>query len=156
MPKKPAKVDLDAHAALVRAQLSVPHQSEVFRAAIEAGYLAATPDGVFDDAERKALTNAIDTLSQGAVIEWEAETLVEACASDAGNRDERAKRVGAKLKELGAPEAGLVFAAFVAHATQGIDKKEEAVLKSIAKAAGVPDKRLRELMKDVGAQASEG
>jgi tellurite resistance protein len=154
MAKKPTKIELDAHAAKVRAQLSVPRQSEVFRAAVEAGYLAATSDGTFDDAERAALVRAIDILSQGAVVEWEAEDLVEAAAKETGKAEDRAKRVGAKLKELGAPEAGLLFAAFVAHATQGIDKKEEAVLRAIAKAGGVTDKRLREMLKEVGAEPS--
>jgi tellurite resistance protein len=154
MSKKPTKVELDTHAAKVREKLSVPRQSEVFRAAIEAGYLAATTDGTFDDGEKKAVITAIEILSQGAVIEWEAEELVSQCAAQTGKPDERAKAVGAKLKELGAPEAGLLFAAFVAHATAGIDKKEEGVLKAIAKAAGVADKRLKEIIKDVGAEAS--
>jgi hypothetical protein len=152
MSKKPTKVELDAHAEKVRAELTVPRQSEVFRAAVEAGYLAATPDGTLDDGEKAALVSAIDILSRGAVIEWEADELVAAAAKGTGKTEERAKLVGAKLKELGAPEAGLLFAAFVAHATQGIDKKEEAVLRAIAKAAGVTDKRLREMLKDVGAE----
>jgi len=155
MSKKPTKVELESHGSAVRAKLSVPRQSDVFRAAVEAGYLTAITDGTFDDAERKALITAIGLLSEGAVIEWEAEDLVDQCAKSTGKPEERAKAVGTKLKELGAPEAGLLFAAFVAHATQGIDKKEEAVLRSIAKSAGVADKRVREIVKDVGAQPND-
>jgi hypothetical protein len=121
MAKKPTKSELETHAAKVREQLNVSRQSDVFRAAVEAGYLVATTDGKFDDAEKGALVTAIGILSQGAVIEWEADELVSAVAKGTGKPDERAKAVGAKLKELGAPDAGLLFAAFVAHATQGID-----------------------------------
>jgi tellurite resistance protein len=146
MSKKPTKEELARFAEAVRKELSVPRQSDVFRAAVEAGYLAATTDGTLDDSERSAIVTAVEILSQGHVIEWEAAK---------GSADDRAKALGAKLKELGQPEAGLLFGAFVAQSTAGIDKKEEKVLKTIAKAAGIADKRVREILKTVGAEATE-
>ena len=150
MTQRPSQAELDKIATAVREHLSVPRQNEVFRVAVEAGYLAATTDGTLDDSERKAIVAAIDVLSKGAVIEWEAEGLVEECASSSGKADDRAKALGAKLKDLGQPEAGLLFGAYVARATHGIDKKEEKILKAIAKAAGVTDKRAKEILKMVG------
>jgi len=155
MSKKPTTEELARFAEAVRKELSVPRQSDVFRAAVEAGYLAATTDGTLDDSERKAIVTAVEILSQGHVIEWETETLVDECAAVAGSADERAKALGARLKELGQPEAGLLFGAYVAQSTAGIDKKEAQVLKTIGKAAGVADKRVREILKTVGAEASE-
>jgi tellurite resistance protein len=155
MSKKPTKVELDTYAAAVRKELSVPRQSDVFKAAVEAGYLAATTDGKLDDDERRAIVTAVEILSQGAVIEWEADSLVEEVAKATGKPEERAKALGARLKELGQPEAGLLFGAFVAQATAGIDKNEEKILKAIGKAAGVADKRVREILKTVGAESAD-
>lgn len=155
MSKKPTKEQLDAYATAVRKELSVPKQSDVFRAAVEAGYLAATTDGTLDDDERKAIVTAVEILSQGAVVEWEADTLVDEVAAHTGKPEERAKALGARLKELGQPEAGLLFGAYVAQATAGIDKSEEKILKAIGKAAGVADKRVREILKTVGAESAE-
>ena len=155
MSKKPTKDQLDAYATAVRKELSVPRQSDVFRAAVEAGYLAATTDGTLDAGERAAIIAAVAILSQGAVIEWEADSLVDDCEKQEGSADDRAKAVGARLKELGQPEAGLLFGAYVAQATAGIDKKEEKILKTIGKSAGVADKRVREILKTVGAESAE-
>ena len=63
--------------------------------------------------------------------------------------------VGQKLKALGQPEAGLLFAAFVAQASGGIDKKESALLHAIGKSAGVPKAKVTALLKRVGASATE-
>jgi tellurite resistance protein len=142
---KPPKIaELEKHAETVRKDLVVPKQADVFAVAVEAGYLAALADGEVDAGERAALVRAVEVLSIGAVIEWEAEALVEECAGrvKADGAEKRAEAVGAKLSELGAPDAGLLFAAFVAEATGGIDAKEKRVLEQIAKAASVDPKRL--------------
>lgn len=132
--------DLEKHADAIRKDLAVPKQNEIFEVAVEAGYLAALADGAVDDDERETLARAVGVLSKGAVIEWEVETLIDACAGriEKEGAAKRSAAVGAKLKELGQPEAGLLFAAFVAHATGGVDAKETAALETIGKAAGVP------------------
>jgi tellurite resistance protein len=149
--------DLEKHADAIRKDLAVPKQNEVFEAAAEAGFLAANADGNVDAEERAMLVSAIDTLSKGAVIEWEADSLIESCAARAKSQgdDARAAAVGARLKELGQPEAGLLFAAFVAQASGGIDKKESAVLHAIGKASGVAKTKVAALLKRVGAAATE-
>ncbi len=150
--------EVEKHAAEIKKDLAVPKQNEVFEAAAEAGFLAASADGTVDDEERSMLVRAIETLSTGAVIEWEVETLLEGCAARAESEgaNKRAEAVGAKLKELGQPEAGLLFAAFVAQASGGIDKKESAVLHAIGKAAGIAKAKTTALLKRVGATDAEG
>lgn len=130
---------LDAYAERIRKELQVPKQNDVYRAAVEAGYLAATADGHFDASERETLVAAVQKLSQGAVIEWETESLLEECAARAAKEGagKLAEAVGAELKALGQAEAGILLAAAVARATKKVDKKEAAVLKAVGAAAGL-------------------
>jgi hypothetical protein len=140
--------DLEKHADAIRKDLAVPKQNEVFGVAVEAGYIAALADGEVSDDERETILEAVDVLSKGAVIAWEAETLLDECAERVAKEGapKRSQAVGAKLKELGAPDAGLLFAAFVAHATDGVDAKETAALEAIGEAAGVSKARVGALI----------
>ncbi len=149
--------ELEKAAVEIRKELKVPKQNEVFEVATEAGFLAALADGTVDEKEREVLVKAIEVLSVGAVIEWEVETLLDACAehAKADGNDKRAELVGQKLKALDQPESGLLFAAFIAQASGGIDKKESAVLHAIGKAAGVSKQKVTAMLKRVGAAASE-
>jgi tellurite resistance protein len=143
------KLTLEEHAEQIRADLKVPHQSDMFAHAVEAGYLAARADGNVDAAERAVLAKAVEMLSQGAVIEWETETLLDECATRAekDGADTRATKVGEALKALGQAEAGLLVAAFVARATNGVEKSEAEVLKAIGKAAGLSADRVKTIVK---------
>ena len=105
---KTALAELEAHAASIRSELKVPKQNDVFRVAVEAGYLTALADGEVDAAERATMVRAVDLLSAGAVIEWETEALLEECEARAA-KDGAAKRaaaVGESLAALGQAEAG--------------------------------------------------
>jgi tellurite resistance protein len=146
-------LELEAHAEKIRSELKVPQQSDVFRVAVEAGYLTALADGTVDDAERATMIRAIEILSAGAVIEWETESLLDECAERA-KKEGAAKRVeaaGGELGTLGHAEAGLLFAALVAAASKGIDKKEAEVLKGVAAAAGLAGDRVKEIVKRANA-----
>ncbi len=145
---------LTGFAADIKKQIRVARQDEVFRAAVAAAHVASHADGAMDDDEKRAIVDALELLSGGAVVEWEVDALLEEAAKAKG-ADAKAKAIGAKLKELGAPEAGLLVAAFVAQAAGGIDQKEAKVLREIGKAAGVTDKRVKELLKEVGADAAD-
>jgi tellurite resistance protein len=149
---KPQIADLESRAESLRAELKVPKQNEVFKAAVEVGYLAALADGEVDDEETAAIVRAVEILSAGAVLEWEAEDIVAECArrAEAETPGERAAAVGAELKALGQGEAGIYFAALVAHASKGIDKQEAEVLKEIGKAAGVTADRIKDIVKKAG------
>jgi tellurite resistance protein len=143
------KQSLEEYADEIRAELKVPRQSEVFAHAVEAGYLCARADGEVDKNERAVLTKAVEMLSQGAVIEWETEALLDECQvrAEKDGAEARAVTVGEALKELGQAEAGLLVAAFVARATNGVHKTEAEVLKSIGKAAGLSADAVKGIVK---------
>jgi tellurite resistance protein len=143
------KLTLEDHAAQIREELKVPNQSALFECAVEAGYLAALADGNVDAEERSTLAKAVELLSQGAVIEWETENLLDSCASRAQKEgaEARATAVGKKLEELGQAEVGMLIAAVVARATNGVEKAEADVLKSIGKAAGLSTDKVRNIVK---------
>jgi tellurite resistance protein len=143
------KLSLEEHADQIRDELKVPRQSDLFKLAVEAGYLAARADGEVDQAERTVLTKAVELLSKGGVIEWETESLLDECATRAEKEgaEARAAKVGEALKELGQAEAGLLVAAFVARATNGVEKSEAEVLKQIGKAAGLTADKVKAVVK---------
>lgn len=148
------KMNLEDHADEIRKELAVPRQADVFKAAVEAGYLVALADSGVDDTERDVLVKAVEMLSKGLVIEWETDALIEECETRAKNDgvEKCCERVGNILKETGQGEAGLFIAALVARATKGIAKSEAEVMKAIGKTAGVtPDK-----MKDIVKRATLG
>jgi tellurite resistance protein len=160
-PKKPAakrdaeqsaRLDLEAHAQSIRDGIPAAKQNEVFRAAVEAAYLAALADGEVDDDERNALVRAVEVLSEGAVIEWEAETLVDDCAAraEAQGIPARSEVVGKELSALGQAQAGLYVAAVVARASKGIDKQEADVLKAVGSAAGLSADAVKDIVKKAG------
>lgn len=151
---KPTREKLQGFAEQIKSQISVPRQDEVFRAAVAAAHVASHADGAIDDAERKAIVDALELLSGGLVVEWEVDMMLEAAGAATG-ADAKAKAIGAKLKSLGAPEAGLLVAAFVAQAAGGIDQKEAKVLREIGKAAGIADKRVKDILKEVGADSAD-
>ncbi len=149
MAQSNALDELEKHADDIRKELKVPRQNDVFRAAVEAGYLAAMGDGEMDDTERTTIIKAVEVLSQGAVIEWETDHLLDECADrvDKEGTVKRAKAVGAALKQLGHAEAGLLFAAVIARVTKGVDKKEAEVLKTVGSAAGIGADKIKAIVK---------
>jgi tellurite resistance protein len=154
---KGKKLSLEDHADKIREELKVPRQGDLFKAAIEAGYLTARADGGVDETERDVLVKAVELLSQGLVLEWETESLIDECrklADDEGVEG-RAAKVGATLKDLGQAEAGLFVAALVARATKGVEKSEAELLKAIGKSAGVGTDKVRDIVKRATSLTSE-
>ncbi len=141
--------ELQKHAERLRKDLKVPRQNDVFRAAVEAGYLVAIADGTFDQAERATLVKAVEALSVDAVLEWETESLLDESAArvDKEGAEGRAQAVGRALKDLGAAEAGLLLASAVARATKKVDKKEAAVLAAVGAAAGLGEAEIKAIVK---------
>jgi tellurite resistance protein len=151
------KLSIEDHADKIRAELSVPRQNEVFKAAVEAGYLTARADGGVDKTEREVLVQVVEVLSKGLVLEWETDGLIDDYEklTDAEGVEQRAAKVGSTLKELGHPEAGLFVAALVARATKGVDKSEAELLKAIGKSAGVGMDAVRDIVKRATSITSE-
>ena len=149
--------ELHKIAAEMQKALSMPKKNELFRQAVEAGYLTALADGDADSGEKSALVDAMHTLSNGLVVEWEVDALIEECAKgiqDASHA-KRCEAVGTKLSELGQPEAGLLLGAYVALATAGLDKKEAQTLERIGKAAGLDKKQVAAVVKRARATVGE-
>jgi tellurite resistance protein len=140
---------LEQQAVAVRESLSGSHQSALFEAAVEAGYLTALANGTEDEGERAALVKAVEILSSGLVLEWEVEPLIEKIAAriDAEGIPARCAAVGKNIQELAQAEAALLVAAVVAHATAGIDKQEAGVLEKIATAAGLAKSQIAPIVK---------
>lgn len=147
--KSAALAEIETHAQGIRDKLKVAKQNELFRAAVEAGYLAALADGNVDENERGILVRAVEVLSQGAVVEWETESELDACASRATDQgpEARAAAVGKTLASLGQADIGLYIAALVARASKGIDKKEAEVLKAVGAAAGLAADGVKDIVK---------
>jgi tellurite resistance protein len=153
--KKPTKDKLTQYAAAVRKELELRSQEDVFVCAVQLGYLAARADGGMDEAEKQRIVEAVDVLSQGTVIELEVESIIE--EAEAADADEATTiaELGARMKKLGHADTGLLFAAFVAQASAGIDKHERSILREVGKAAGLKDNRIRSILKVVGAEGGE-
>jgi tellurite resistance protein len=146
---KRSKADIEAIAKQMQAALSVPKQNDVFRYAVEAGYLCALADGNADEAEKATLVAAMHQLSSGLVIEWEVDAMIDECNEHIGmeGRDARCQVVGEKLAELGQAQTGLLLGALVALTTTGLDKSEAEMLEKIGKAAGIAKKDIGALVK---------
>src|SRR5678816_3256311 len=74
---KISKGEIDKIAAEMQKELAAHKQNELHRYAIEAGYLAALADGNADANEKKALVDAMHSLSSGLVVEWEVDALID-------------------------------------------------------------------------------
>src|SRR5262245_54454743 len=141
---KKSKTEIEKIAAELQKELAAHKQNEMHRYAVEAGYLCALADGNADAQEKEALSESMEALSSGLVVEWEVNALIDDINEHIGAEGHvaRCEAVGAKLKELGQAEAGILIGAYVALATSGIDKKEAEMLERIGKAAGVERKQV--------------
>lgn len=148
--KAPPRERLVGFAETIREKLEFRGQDALFGAAVEIGHLAAHADGEMDGGERQQIIDAIEILSKGLVVEWEVDSILEAAANTTQEEAQRAGALGARLRELGQPEAGLLVGAFVAQASSGIDKSERRVLAAVGKAAGLSDAKVRDILKAVG------
>lgn len=152
---KPTREKLAEYAGELRKELSFRGQDELFRLAVEAGHLAAKADGNVDASEQQAIIDAVDILSQGTVIELEVESIIHDSDAAAGSDLDKAEAIGKRLGELGQGEPGLLLGAFVAQAVGGIDAAERKVLRTVGKAAGISDNKIRRVLKAVGAEAPD-
>jgi uncharacterized tellurite resistance protein B-like protein len=151
------KKELQTIAAAIRKELPVGQQDELFRLAVESGYLAALADGNADAEERTMIAEAITEISDGVVVEWEVEVLLNECNELIGMEGHhgRCAAIGQRLKELGHERTGLMLAALVALATGGLDELEVKMLQRIADAAGVANAQLAEVVKEARGMTSE-
>lgn len=145
----PVEDKLATYASAIHAALAVPKQAEVYRYAVEAGYLTALADGEADAAELATIVRSLHALSEGLVIDWEVDALIDECNEAIGGEGHRARAeaVGAKLADLGQIEAGMLVASLVALASNGLDKREVVMLEAIGKAGGLDKTALTDIVK---------
>jgi tellurite resistance protein len=148
--KRPTKEKLADYAEAVRKELTFRAQDDVFRVAVEVGYLAARADGEVDASEKQAIVDAAEILSKGVIIELEVESIIEEVEALGDDDDARAAKLGEQLKDHGQAEPGLLLGAFVAQATAGIDASERKILRAVGRAAGINDRRVRAILKAIG------
>jgi tellurite resistance protein len=113
--------------------------SLLFNAVIEGGYLVAAADGTVDPAELATLKRAVLTLTGDELASEELDALVDDLIDLRKTHGEaaRCKAVGELLAAHKSADEGLYLAAAIAYASNGLDRKELAVLERIALAAGV-------------------
>ena len=111
----------------------------LFNAAIEAGYLVAAADGTVDNAELGTLKRAILTLAGDELSAEDLDALIDDLIDLRKSEGEasRCRAVGELLGAHKSADEGLYLAAAIAYASNGLDRKELAVLEHIAHAAGM-------------------
>lgn len=113
--------------------------SLLFNAAVEGGYLVAAADGTVDAAELGTLKRAILALAGDDLRSDDLDALVDDLIDLRSTEGEaaRCKAVGELLAAHKAADEGLYLAAAIAYASNGLDRKELAVLERIAQSAGL-------------------
>lgn len=146
---KRTEVDLKKIAAEMRKVMTGPTLNQVYRHAMEAGYLCALADGEADADEKAAIVKAMHDLSSGLVVEWEVDAMMEECNEAIGKEGHaaRCEAVGKQLKELGQAETGVLLGAYAALATAGLDKQEAVMLEKIGAGAGITKSQVGNLVK---------
>ena len=118
---------------------------------IDLGVLVAAADGEIDDKERDLLLDVFETLLETKLTREVVDHLVTASwdvIQKAGS-EARERLVAAILADCDAVEPGILVALAVAFASAGFSKAERAVIERIARAAGLEDERLAELVRNV-------
>jgi tellurite resistance protein len=116
-----------------------PHAIALFESIVEAAYLVARADGVFDDAERTAFERVVTAACGGTVAPRQIEALV-ADLEDQLVEDGLDRRVQALSAIVLRKEHGrevLRIAALLADASDGVSDVEREVLGKIATACGL-------------------
>jgi tellurite resistance protein len=118
---------------------------------IDLGVLVAGADGTVDDKERELLLDVFQTLLEtkinAEVVDHLVTSSLEVIA--AAGSEARERLVAAILADCDAVEAGLLVALAIAFASEGLSSSERTVITRIARAAGLGEARLAELVRHV-------
>jgi len=116
---------------------------------LETAWSIACVDEGPDDAERDAMRAVVAAL-WNTTLDPNAEERMVRAAIDAVARqgvETRCAALGARLRSLGFGELGVHVAVLVAEISHGLDPSELDALRTLAKAAGVPDEALHDLVR---------
>jgi tellurite resistance protein len=118
-----------------------PSAAALFESIVEAAYLVATADGVFDEAERKAFRDVVLEACHGTVNRDQVEALL-ADLADQVTEDGMDKRIEMVARGVTRPEHQrevLRIAALLAHVSGNVSEVEREVVVKIAAAFGLSD-----------------
>jgi hypothetical protein len=127
------------------------------RALLDAAALLAAVDGEVESSERDALERAAKTLGAQSDLGWLDERLAELVRLSASEQvGSETDRIGAALKAAGIAAEGLALAAVVALVSEGLSEGEFGALRRLAKASGLTDGELAQLVESAeGALGSQ-
>jgi tellurite resistance protein len=111
-----------------------PSAAALFESIVEAAYLVATADGVFDDSERKAFRDVVLEACRGAVNPAQLEALL-ADLADQVQEDGMDKRIQMVARGVARPEQQrevLRIAALLAHVSGNVSEVERDVVLKLA------------------------
>jgi tellurite resistance protein len=112
-----------------------PSAAALFEAVVEAAFLVANSDGVFDDDERRAFQSVVAHACNNAVQTSQLEALVadlcEQLAED--GVEKRARMVARTIRRRDQQLDVLRIAALMAHISGGVSEQERSVLDELAK-----------------------
>jgi tellurite resistance protein len=118
-----------------------PQAAALFEAVVEAAFLVANSDGVFDDDERAAfqsvVANACGDVVQRAQLDALVADLCEQLAED--GTDKRARMIARTITKPEHQLEVLRIAALMAHISGGVSQQERVVLDQLARGFGLPD-----------------
>jgi tellurite resistance protein len=133
-----------------------PEAAALFEAVVEASYLVANADGVFDDTERAAFHEVVLTACRGAIPARQLTALMEDLAVQL-REDGIDKRVRMVARIIASPEQArevLRVAALIAHVSEGVSAVEREVMLKLAHALGLGNEQLDEALQEVEQQLS--
>ncbi|MFO0680097.1 MAG: tellurite resistance TerB family protein [Polyangiaceae bacterium] len=118
-----------------------PTAVALFEAIVEAAFLVAHADGVFDEAERRSFEKLVTQASGGTVasatVQWLVGELDRAFARD--GMDKRIAMVAMRIRKPEHAREILRIASVVALATDDVGPEERSVLVRVAKAVGLDE-----------------
>ena len=117
-----------------------PHAAALFESIVEASFLVARADGVFDDAEQKAFRTVVVEACRGAVDADRLDALIHDLR-EMLDEDGIEHRIGMVARTVSRPDHQrevLRIAAFLAQASDGPGDVEHDVLVKLAAAFGLP------------------
>lgn len=113
-----------------------PQAAALFESIVEASYLVAHADGVFDEAERAAFRTVVLEACRGAVAPDALEALMADLADqlDEDGIDKRISMVARTINRTDHQREVLRIAAFLAHASGGVSALEREVIVKMTRA----------------------
>lgn len=126
----------------------------LFESIIEAAFLVAFADGVFDDEERGAFERIVTLACGGSVPQRQIEELVTDLSAqlDRDGIDARLQVVCAPLRRPEHSLEVLRVASLVAQVSEGVHERERAVLQKIAAAAGLGESTVDATLEEAAVQ----